>query len=110
MKTIKCFLVLAFVSLPTIASAQPGYYAPPPTVEGGFHARAGHLAWGFSGGLGAMNDNGAAIECAGCNINPIAGEFDFHIGGMINHRMAVLFELQVNGQTIEADVTGSQTL
>jgi len=108
MKLIKSFLVLAFVSLPTLASAQPAYYVP--RAEGGFHARAGALAWGIGAGLGGMSDNGADVACNGCNYNPLAGEFDFHIGGMVNHRMAILFEFQVNGQTIEADAGGSQTL
>ena len=108
MKLIKSFLVLAFVSLPAIASAQPAYYVP--RAEGGFHARAGHLAWGVSAGIGGMTMNGNDIQCPSCDYNPLAGEVDFHIGGMVNHRMAVLFELQVNGQTVEADAFGSQTL
>jgi len=109
MKTIKTFLILAFVSLPALASAQPGYYGPP-AGEPGFHQRAGRLMFGISAGLGFMNDNGQSVDCAGCNYNPLAGEIDVHIGGMLNNRLAIMFEAQGNIQTIASDQLGDTTL
>src|SRR5688500_18076716 len=105
MKPTKTLFVLAFLLVPGIAAAQgyyggsgPGYYNnPPPQNPGGFHARQGRLAWGFSLGLGGMHDAGSNItSCNNCNFNPIAVEFDGHIGGMLSPRFALLGEFQVN--------------
>jgi hypothetical protein len=110
MKPIKFLVVLAFVLAPGLVSAQ-GYYGPgygPPPVPGGFHNRAGRLAWGFSIGLGGMHDNGSGItQCTNCNYSPLAVEFDGHIGGMLSPRLALLFEFQGNGQTVSTDVGGN---
>jgi hypothetical protein len=104
MKPTKTLLVLALVLVPGLAAAQ-GYYGPgpggPQPVPGGFHNRAGRLAWGFSIGLGGMHDDGSNITaCTNCDYNPLAVEADFHLGGMLSPRFALLFELQVNGQQI----------
>jgi hypothetical protein len=113
MKPTKFLLVLAILLAPGLVAAQ-GYYAGPGPVPGGFHNRAGRLAWGFSLGLGYMNENGQSITCSGCDAQPVTGEADFHIGGMIGPRMAILFELQGNAQQIaldpNTDVTLTQTL
>jgi hypothetical protein len=107
--------VLALVLAPGLAAAQgyygggPGYNQPQP-VPGGFHNRAGRLTWGFSFGLGYMNDNGDRVTCAGCDAQPVTGEFDFHIGGMLNPRLAILFEVQGNGQQIALDANNDATL
>jgi hypothetical protein len=115
MKPIKSLFVFALVVVPSIAAAQPYYGGPPPgayTEPGGFHRRAGHLAWGFSIGIGGMHDSGTGISsCDNCNFNPAAGEVDFHIGGMVNSRLAILFEGQANLQTIHSDgLNGDTTL
>ncbi|HEU4731818.1 MAG TPA: hypothetical protein VFT22_28180 [Kofleriaceae bacterium] len=106
MKPIKSLLVLAIVCVPMLASAQ-GYYrrgGPGEPIPGGFHNRAGRLTFGFGVGLGGMGDNGSAItSCDNCNYNPIALEADVHIGGMLTPRFALMFEAQVNGQTIHSD-------
>jgi len=117
MKPIKSLLVLAILCAPALASAQ-GYYGrgrPVSPAPGGFHNRAGRLALGFSLGLGGMHDDGSAItSCANCDFQPLAGEGDFHIGGMLSPRFALLFEAQGNIQTISssglrgADTTLSQ--
>jgi hypothetical protein len=105
MKPIKSLLVLAIVIAPGLAAAQGYYnggpgYGPQP-VPGGFHNRAGRLAWGFSIGLGGMHDNGSGItQCANCDYNPVAFEADGHIGGMLSPRFALLAEFQVNAQTV----------
>jgi hypothetical protein len=106
MKPIKSLLVLAIVVAPGLASAQgyyggPGYGPGPAPVPGGYHNRAGRLAWGFSVGLGGMHDDGSGItQCTNCDYNPVAFEADGHIGGMLSPRFALLFEVQVNAQTV----------
>jgi hypothetical protein len=118
MKPIKSLLVLAILAAPGLAAAQ-GYYGGgpgggpgygPPPVPGGFHNREGRLAWGFSLGLGYMNENGDRVSCTGCDSTPVTGEVDFHIGGMINPRLAILFELQGNVQQIALDANNDATL
>jgi hypothetical protein len=118
MKPIKSLLilaVLAIVCVPMLASAQ-GYYrrgrGPGEPIPGGFHNRAGRLTFGFSVGLGGMSDNGSAISsCDNCDFNPLALEADVHIGGMLTPRFALMFEAQVNGQTIHSDrFNGDTTL
>jgi hypothetical protein len=113
MKPIYRFLLLAFLLAPALASAQ-GYYGPggpgAAPVAGGFHNRMGRLAWGFSIGLGYMNDNGSKITCGGCDFQPITGEADFHIGGMLSERFALLLEVQENVQQIARDTFTDTTL
>ncbi|HZJ62320.1 MAG TPA: hypothetical protein VFD36_02285 [Kofleriaceae bacterium] len=104
MKPIKSLLVLAILCAPALASAQ-GYYgrgAPRSSVPGGFHDRTGRLTWGFAVGLGGMSDGGSAItSCSNCNFRPLALEADAHLGGMLSPRFALMFEAQVNGQTVQ---------
>jgi hypothetical protein len=104
MKPIKSLLVLAILCAPALASAQ-GYYGrgyQRSSVPGGFHDRTGRLAFGFGLGLGGMHDSGSNITtCVDCDFNPLAGEADFHIGGMLGPRFALLFEAQGNVQTVE---------
>jgi hypothetical protein len=106
MKPIKSLLVLAIVCAPALASAQ-GYYNrggyQGSTVPGGFHNRAGRLAFGFGVGLGGMHDDTGSIGCNSCDFNPLAFEGDFHIGGMLSPRFALLFEAQVNSQLVDSD-------
>src|SRR5262249_18905164 len=107
MKPIKSLLVLAIVCAPALAAAQ-GYYGgygrPRSTVPGGFHDRTGRLTWGFAVGIGAMHDGGSAItSCTNCDFKPLAFEADAHLGGMLSPRFALIFEFQVNGQTVLAD-------
>jgi hypothetical protein len=111
MKPIKSLLILAVLCVPALASAQ-GYYGrgnPGSPVPGGFHNRTGRLAWGFGVGLGGMSDSGGDISCDNCNSNPLAFEIDGHLGGMVNPRLAILFELQGNSQTLHSDVFNGDT-
>jgi hypothetical protein len=105
MKPIKSLLVLAILCTPALAAAQ-GYYGrgggPRSSIPGGFHDRTGRLTWGFAVGLGGMSDGGSTItRCTNCNFRPLALEADGHIGGMLSPRFALMFEAQVNGQTVE---------
>jgi hypothetical protein len=111
----------AVLLAPAAAAAQPGYGPPPPpppggyysqptTVPGGFHDRAGRMAIGFSLGLGGMNIGDDDVTCGNCDYDPIAGEFDFHIGGMLSPRFALLFEVQGNAQTVEENLYGATSL
>ena len=105
MKPIKSILVLAIVLAPALASAQ-GYYNGAGPGGRPFHHRMGRLAWGFSIGLGGMHDDGSGLtDCGNCNYNPVAVEVDGHIGAMLSNQLALLFEGQVNGQTVHADAS-----
>ena len=115
MKPIKSLLVLALVLAPGLAAAQgyyssgPGYYQGPTRIPGGFHDRTGRLAYGISLGLGGMHDNGSGISnCDNCANAPV-GELDFHIGGMISYRFALMFEFQGNARTVHSDLYGDDT-
>jgi len=106
---------------PAVASAQ-GYYGPPPggggyyaqppgLLPGGYFDRTGRLALGFSIGLGGMSSsNQGDIGCPSCDWNPVAGEADFHVGGMLSPQFALLFELQLNAQTIDQVNQGEGTV
>jgi hypothetical protein len=115
MKPFKSLFVLAIVCAPALAFAQ-GYYGPGSQGPGGpgygFHHRMGRLAFGFGLGLGGMSDNGSAVtSCDNCDFKPLAFEGDIHLGGMINPRFALMFEGQINAQTIHSDgFNGDTTL
>jgi hypothetical protein len=127
MKTASSALLAAAALLaPALAAAQPsqspppgpppppppgqGYYsAPPATAPGGFMDRRG-LAFGFGFGIGGMSAEEGDIECPSCDYNPLAGAFDFHIGGMLSPRLALLLEVQGSAQTIDEDYYGTETL
>jgi len=107
------------LAVPAVASAQPGYgppppggggyYAPPQQLPGGFHDRRGRLTLGISLGLGGMKADSGPIDCQGCNYNPITVGIAGHIGGMLNERLALMLELQANGQTIGDSPYGNTT-
>lgn len=108
------------LAAPAVALAQPGSPAPAGyysaggagTVagNGGFQPRAGRLTLGASLGLGAMESESGPISCATCDYNPIAVGGSMHIGLMLSDRLAVALELAANGQTVQEQVGGSQTL
>lgn len=62
----------------------PPYYPPPPPPRGVY--RSGMLI-GVGGGFGAVAAENCGDACGGA----LAGEF--HIGGMLNPRLAVMFEI-----------------
>lgn len=117
MKTAPALAALALALTPALAAAQPsaapppppppspaypgGYYSAPTTTPGGFQDRTGRLALGFGLGLGAMESESGPIECFNCDYQPVAVGLDFHIGGMISPRLALLLEMQANIQTVE---------
>lgn len=96
------------------AGAQPGGPPPPPPPPGygGYYAgppqvRQG-LTLGVGLGIGGMDSDSNLAQCFNCDYEPASVGLDFHIGGMINPRMAVLFELWGHGQAI--DRTGANAL
>lgn len=118
MKPIKSLLVLAMMVVPGVAAAQgyyggsgPGFYNQPSstTLPGGFHNRQGRLAWGGNIGLGAMHDDIGDIDCENCS--DVSFEVAGHIGGFIGPRLALMAELQANGQTLSVgDYGDTETL
>lgn len=70
-----------------------GYYPPPPTERYG-------ITLGFGLYVGGMDTDSNLGSCRGCDYEPAAGGLDFHIGGMINPRMAALFEAWFHAQEI----------
>lgn len=85
-------------------STTPGYYPaspPPPSSYGpGYHRRG--LTLGVSLGIGGMDSDTGAIYCDGCDYQPVAGGGSFHIGGMLNPRLALLFEVWSTGKQLDA--------
>lgn len=59
---------------------------------------------GASAGLGGMSDKFGDIDCEGCD--SFAGQGEFHIGGFIGPRLALLGELQANTQTLSSSTFG----
>jgi hypothetical protein len=122
MKPIKPLLILAAILLaPSLASAQGyyggrgggGYYNNPDgagVLPGGFHNRQGRLIFGFSLGLGGMNDRGGDIDCNNCEYSTAAGEVSGHIGGFVGPRLALMGEVQANLQTLSSNAIEDQTL
>lgn len=111
----------ALVLAPAAAAAQPSAQPPParygytpttaaPTTAGGFHDRQGRMMLGFSLGLGGMKIGDEEVQCTNCNYDPIAGEFDFHIGGMMSPRFGLMLEVQGNAQTVAENTFGATSL
>jgi hypothetical protein len=117
MKPIKSLVLLGtLAAIPALAPSDalaqpgygpgPGYYAAPPPnsqLPGGFHNRQGRLTFGFSAGLGGMNDNGGDLECSGCDYSTLSGQVSGHIGGFIGPRLALMFEAQANVQQLSQE-------
>ena len=111
------------ILLPTVAHAQPGapppppppnagpsgYYGPPPTAPPAQVWERRGLAIGFGIGFGGMQSEDGPIDCLNCDYDPVAVGFDFHIGGMINPRLALLLEVWGQAQTLDADGTALLT-
>lgn len=102
-------------SLSSAAFAQPGapppppppggggYYAQPPVTpmgEDGYFYRQGFTI-GFGFGVGGMSSDTNVTDCGNCDYEPAAVGFDFHLGGMVNPRLALLGELWGTVQAVE---------
>jgi hypothetical protein len=110
MKLIKPLLVFAIMCVPVLASAQ-GYQGRGSPVRGGFQDRAGRMTLGFAIGLGGMHDDGSTItSCVNCDFKPLAFEADGHIGGMLSPRFGLMFEAQVNLQTVHSSFFGDDAI
>lgn len=105
--TVMTAIVALVILSGTAASAQPG---PPPSGQGYYGTPPGGPAFpmrngltlGMSLGIGDMSAESGPIECFDCSYNPGAVAFDFHIGGMLNPRLALLFELWFAGKTLDS--------
>lgn len=103
-------ILLVLLSSQIAAAQSPGYYSQPAPNTGGFHNRAGRMAVGGSLGVGGMRDNGSGItNCDNCQTGP-AIEFDGHIGGMVNPRLALMFEGQVNARVVHSNFYDADTM
>ena len=106
-------VALAALLAPQLATAQPGGSPPPPPGHGGggyygggYYAgppafRQG-LALGVGLGVGGMDSDSNLAQCFNCDYEPGAVGLDFHVGGMINPQLAVLFELWAQGQAVDS--------
>jgi hypothetical protein len=93
-KAIAAFLLL----VPAVASAD-------------FHqARKGRVAVGGSFGGGGMTVDNEVIGCPGCEYEPLAYEVDVHFGSMPTERLAALFEVQLNTQSVDDQMLGVDRL
>lgn len=90
---------------PQPRGAYPGGYGPPPPPQayapGGFFSRRG-LTMGLSLGAGGMGSDTGAIECQDCQGDPLAGSFSFHIGAMLNPRLALVFEAWLTTKALDS--------
>jgi hypothetical protein len=83
------FAILVLLLLRTLASAEG---------DDGFHDR--RISWGLGIGLGGMSDDGGRISCINCDYNTAALELDAHLGRFVSPRLALLLEVEANGQTV----------
>ena len=79
--------VLGSVSIAEAQGYPPPYYPPPPPPPPPHGVYRSGLVFGFSGGVGAIHTNNCGDACG------VAGLLEGHIGGMINPRMALMFEI-----------------
>lgn len=127
-KLVPAALAATLLLASNVAFAQPGSQPPPPPgdgygpapqgfysqnpymLPGGFWDRRG-LSLGVGVGLGGMkSDDGGPIACVNCDYNPASVGLDFHIGGMIDPRVALLFEYWGTFQTTEVGAYGTEVL
>lgn len=99
-----------FTSIATLLllAAPAAAQAPPPTWPS--LDRTGHVYIGASIGAGMMNADSGPISCANCDYQPAAVGGSAHIGGFLNPRLALMLELQVNGQVVDDRIEGNITL
>lgn len=79
-----------------------GYYAQPPApiMDDGFFYREGFTI-GFGLGFGGMSSDSNVTDCSNCDYEPAAVGLDFHLGGMVNHRLALMGEYWGTFQSVE---------
>jgi hypothetical protein len=78
----------AIVLLGSLSTAQAQYGAPPPYGPGPSRGMyRGGLVIGFGLGLGGISTSDNCFRCSGA-----AGGFEFHIGAMLNPRLALMFD------------------
>lgn len=101
-RTLALLCVLGSLSMPSLAAAQsgPGYRPPPPETPLGVVDRRG-ITFGISLGGGSF-----WAACDGCSTEDDyqGGALDIHIGGMLNQRLAIMFDgwgvSSFQGQTV----------
>jgi hypothetical protein len=79
--------VLGSVSIAEAQGYPPPYYPPPPPPPPPHGVYRAGLVFGFAGGVGGVHVNNCGDECG------VAGLLEGHIGGMINPRTALMFEI-----------------
>ena len=79
--------VLGSVSIAEAQGYPPPYYPPPPPPPPPHGVYRSGLVFGFSGGVGAIHADNCGDACG------VAGMVEGHLGGMINPRTALMFEI-----------------
>jgi hypothetical protein len=62
---------------------------------------------GLGVGIGGVQVEGRELSCTGCGNQPVATDFNVHIGGWAGTQTAMLLELQGSAQTIEMNDSGA---
>ena len=109
-------LFVAIASAPALAIAGYGSGPRGPSYgyyqdEDGFFVRRG-LTGGIGFGLGVLSTDSGIFECFDCSFQPAALGLNGHIGGMLDHRTALVGEYWLQAQQLDrfGDATGIQHL
>ena len=85
--------------------------AVPSSINGIPFTGIGFVAQNLYGDYGGyMDAKGGPIQCANCDYQPASIQGALHIGGFLNPRLALMLELQGNGQVVDDRIEGNVTL
>ncbi len=94
-RLITASLFFTLLSVPALALAQPGPASQrgyePYLDDEGFFVRRG-LTAGVGLGVGALSTDSGIFDCVDCAFSPAAVSIHGHLGGMLDHRTALMGE------------------
>lgn len=125
--TLQAVAAVFAIAVPSFALAQPGAAPPPPPANSGYQGGGGYQGYysqpystrtadgfwlrqgwtfGVGLGLGGLDTDSGVLDCFECDYDPAAVGFNLHVGGMINPRLAILGEMWMQFQQIDAEGFG----